>query len=171
MLSTLFNRSRFAALPRSERMLFAFVIVATILTMAFSFLQTVTSFEVTLDPTQLILLGLISSVIIQGFKWVAEVKGTELDPRYVRAVVFVVSLGMGWYWIRPEIPVGADPMDLALAIFAGLGVIGGFAKLIYDIVLERVLKELDYVFQFARFKFEPSSRPRPVNPETPSPVE
>ncbi len=155
----LFSKSGFAALQRRERVLAAFVVIATLLTMAFSFLQTVTSFEVTLDPTQLILLGLIASVLIQGFKWIAQVKGTELDPRYVRVVVFAVSLGMGWYWIRPEIPVGADPMELALAIFAGLGVIGGFAKLIYDILLERVLKAFDYVFQFANFKFEPSSKP------------
>ncbi len=155
----LFNKSRFAALPRRERVLFAFVIVFSLLTMAFAFLQTVTSFEVTLDPTQLILLGLIASALIQGFKWIAAIKGTGLDPRDVRAVVFAVSMGMGWYWIRPEIPADADLMELALAIFAGLGVIGGFAKLIYDILLERVLKGLDYVFQFARFKFEPNSRP------------
>lgn len=153
----LLNKSRFAALPRRERMLFAFVIVFSLLAMAFSFLQAIATFEVTIDPTQLILLGLIASVLIQVFKWFAEIRGTEIDPRYVRAVVFAVSMGMGWYWIRPEIPAGADFMDLALAIFAGLGVIGGFAKVIYDILLERIFKGLDIVFEFVRFRFEPSS--------------
>jgi len=155
----LFSKSRFAALPRRERVLSAFLVMFSLLTMAFAFLKTVATFEVTIDPTQLIILGLISSALIQGFKWIANIRGTGLDPRYVRAVVFAVSMGMGWYWIRPEIPAGADPMELALAIFAGLGVIGGFAKLIYDVLLERVLKGLDIVFQFARFQFEPRSKP------------
>lgn len=153
----LFSKTQFATRPRNERMLIAFMIASLFFTMAFAVFQTVVSFEVTLDPAQLMILGIISSVIIQVFKWIAEVRGTELDPRYVRAVVFAVSMGMGWYWIRPDIPAGADFMDLALAIFAGLGVIGGFAKLIYDILLERVLKGLDFVFQFAKFKFEPNS--------------
>lgn len=151
------SRMQFTARPRRERVFIAFLIFSFLFTVAFAVLLTVTSFEVTLDPEKLMLLGFIASALIQIFKWIAQVKGTELDPKHVRAVVFAVSMGMGWYWIRPVIPVDADYMELALALIAGLGVIGGFAKLIYDVLLERVLKGLDIVFQFRRFKFEPSS--------------
>lgn len=159
------SRTQFIALPRRERIFTAFMIFSFLFTVAFAFLQTVTSFEVTLDPIQLIYLGMVASALIQIFKWAAEIKGTEIDPRYVRAVVFAVSMGMGWYWIRPEVPADADFMELALALIAGLAVVGGFAKLIYDAILERVLKGLDIIFQFERFKFEPNSKPPEEPPD------
>jgi hypothetical protein len=145
-----------------SRLIFSFLIVSVLFTMAFALLQTVTSFEVTLDPLQLLILGAVASVLIQGFKWVAEIADTEIDARYVRIVVFLVSLGMGYYWIRPEMPTGSDPMDWFLALLTGLSVIGGMSKVIYDVLLERLLKGLDIVLQFRRFKFEPKSRPKPV---------
>jgi len=149
----------FVARPRKERIVIAFLLFSMLLTVGFAFVQAVTTFQVTLDPIQLLVLGAVASVLIQVFKWIVGITGSQIDPKYVRASVFVVSMGMGWYWIRPDVPVDADFMDLALAIIAGLSVIGGSAKLIYDILLERVLKGLDNTLQLTRFKFEPSSKP------------
>lgn len=113
------------------------------------------SIEFALDPGQLLLLGLIATAIIQGIKWIGQLKGNPLAAKWVRLIVFIVSLGMGYIWIQPAIPKPVEPMEFLLALIAGLSAVGGAAKVIYDVLLERVLKGLDLIFQFRGFKFEP----------------
>ena len=92
-----------------------------------------------LTVEQVLLVGLVASVITQFLRFLADTAGVSLGQEVVNIILFVVALTLGFFWMRPGIPVGGDPMELARAFLeAALGVVG-FAGLIYNILLKKVI--------------------------------
>ena len=92
-----------------------------------------------LTVEQVLLVGLIASVITQFLRFLADKANVNLGQEVVNVILFVVALTLGFFWMRPEIPVGGDPMELAKVLLeAALGVVG-FAALIYNILLKKVI--------------------------------
>ena len=92
-----------------------------------------------LTVEQVLLIGLVASVITQLLRFLADTANVSLGQEVVNVILFVVALTLGFLWIRPGIPVGGDPMELAKVLLeAALGVVG-FAGLIYNILLQKVI--------------------------------
>ncbi len=88
---------------------------------------------------QVLLVGLIASAITQFLRFLADKANVNLGQEVVNVILFVVAIALGFLWMRPEIPVGGDPMELARVLLeAALGVVG-FAGLIYNILLAKVI--------------------------------
>lgn len=103
----------------------------------------------TLTADQIIVLGILSSVIAQVIKWLSDWQGKPLDRKWATGILFVVSLGLALVWsvnLIPAFPgmVGeftADMMSVVAWIgqlLAVLSPIVGFAMTIYNLLLERV---------------------------------
>ena len=92
-----------------------------------------------LTVEQVLLVGFIASVITQFLRFLADKANVELGQEVVNVILFAVAVTLGFLWIRPEVPVGGDPMELAKALLeVALGVVG-FAGLIYNILLQKVI--------------------------------
>ena len=92
-----------------------------------------------LSVEQVLLVGFIASVITQLLKFLADKFNFKMGQEVVNVILFVVAVGLGFLWMRPEIPVGGDPMELAKVLLeAALGVVG-FAGLIYNILLAKII--------------------------------
>ena len=93
--------------------------------------------ELTLD--QIVLVGAIASVATQVLKVISEKLGYSPSREVANIILFVVALVLGFFWMRPELPVSGDPMELAQILFeAALGLVG-FASIIYNLLLEKVV--------------------------------
>ena len=92
-----------------------------------------------LTVEQVLLVGFIASVITQLLKFLADKANVNIGQEVVNVILFVVAVGLGFLWMRPDIPVGGDPMELAKVLLeAALGVVG-FAGLIYNILLAKII--------------------------------
>ncbi len=88
---------------------------------------------------QVLLVGLIASAITQFLRFLADKANVNLGQEVVNVILFAVAVTLGFLWMRPEIPVGGDPMELARVLLeAALGVVG-FAGLIYNILLGKII--------------------------------
>ncbi len=93
--------------------------------------------ELTLD--QIVLVGVIASLVTQVLKIISERLGYSPSREVANITLFVASLVLGFFWMRPEVPVSGDPMELAQVLLtAALGLVG-FASLIYNLLLEKVV--------------------------------
>ena len=92
-----------------------------------------------LTPTQIIILSLVASGLTQLFKLVADRLGWKPGREIQNVILFVVALVPAYIWMRPELPVGGDPVELATALLTAALEVVGFAGLIYNFLLARVV--------------------------------
>ena len=92
-----------------------------------------------------IYLTLIATLIVQFLKivWVGIFKQPKPSAGILRIVVFVVAVAWGYFDAGVEMPVYEDPMQFALALIEGVGLILIVAHNAYEVILKPVLGWLD----------------------------
>jgi hypothetical protein len=110
-----------------------------------------------LSSDQIFLISLIAggvaSILAQIIKWMFAKKGVVLGRRPVTVLLFAISLGLGVWWLAPQIPpfplliedtaayVGLIFVWLA-QILTLLTTLVGFATVIYNLMLQKVLEKI-----------------------------
>jgi len=105
------------------------------------------------DPVQLFLIGTIASVLVYGIKLIsARMPDVVISREWLTVFVYVISLVLAAMWrgvALPYFPGYVDPVSFVsnllrwLAdILVALGPSVGFATLIYNVLLARVLDGL-----------------------------
>jgi len=105
---------------------------------------------------QVTLLGVGASVTVSVVKLLyAQLGSSFLGRKTLTLLLFAVSLVLAYFWASPSLPVFPpileDPVLMTSAVLAflgqGLSVVGaicGFAFLIYNLLLEKVLEGLGW---------------------------
>ena len=93
-----------------------------------------------LTAEQILLVGMVGSVIAQALRLLAEHKGYIASREVVTVVLFVVSVGLSIsFFGLPEVSNG-DPMELAGKLLAGASGVFGSAVALYHLLLNKVLR-------------------------------
>ena len=97
--------------------------------------------------------GFVAVILAQIIKWAAASYGYKVGRRPVTVLLFVISLGLGFWWLAPQIPAFPVPTD-DTGVYAGqitnwlaqlislLGVLVGFAQTIYNLILQKVFDKI-----------------------------
>ena len=94
-----------------------------------------------LSAEQLIYVGVVASVIMQALRLLANHFEYKPSRVVVNVVLFVISIGLGIaFFGLPEV-ASDDPMELASALIASAAAVLGSASLIYNVLLEKVLRQ------------------------------
>ena len=105
------------------------------------------------DPVQLFLIGTIASVLVYGIKLVSErMPDVVIKREWLTIFVYMISLALAAMWrgaTLPYFPGYVDPVSFVsnllrwvADILVALGPSVGFATLIYNVLLARVLDGL-----------------------------
>ena len=71
---------------------------------------------------------------------------TKLQREVITIVVFGLSLGIGFIWLPPEMPILADdPMAYLTALFLMASPWFTSVKIIYDFIMKRVFEKIGWV--------------------------
>lgn len=92
-----------------------------------------------LSAGQIILVGLLASVVSQVLKLLSSKAGYEPGRLVVNLVLFVIASALSFLWARPELPPIEDPMAFAIALSEAAVASFGFASLAYNILLKNVV--------------------------------
>lgn len=106
-----------------------------------------------LNPTQIIIIGLIVTILVQVIKLIAAKIGKPIDRKLITVFLFVLALGLAYLWASPTLPhwpvLTGEPGAIALAVLTFIGdligvasVVVGFATVIYNLLLQRVFDAL-----------------------------
>lgn len=92
-----------------------------------------------------IYLTIIATLIVQFLKivWCGIFKRPKPSAGVLRIIVFVVAVAWGYFDSGVEMPVYEDPMQFALALIEGVGLILIVAHNAYEVILKPVLGWLD----------------------------
>lgn len=90
----------------------------------------------------LIISFILLPVLAQVFKMIAAKYGTELGRLWTTIIVFVLSLGIAFVVVRPELPSCTDIGQCMTELVTIAGALTGFATLVYNTILERLLPKL-----------------------------
>jgi len=94
-----------------------------------------------LSPEQLIYVGIVASVIVQGLRLLSKNFGYDAPREVVTIALFVVSIVLGiWFFGMPEVANG-DPMELAGKLVAAAASVIGSSVFIYNLLLDKILKD------------------------------
>lgn len=94
-----------------------------------------------LSAEQLIYIGVVASVATQGLRLLANHFDYKPSRVVVTIALFVISIGLGIaFFGLPEV-ASDDPMELAGALVANAVAVLGSASLIYNVLLEKVLRQ------------------------------
>ena len=94
-----------------------------------------------LSPEQLLYIGVVASVITQALRLLANHFEYKPSRIVVNIVLFIISIGLGIaFFGLPEV-AGDDPMELAGALLANAAAVLGSASLIYNVLLDKVLRQ------------------------------
>jgi len=97
-----------------------------------------------LTGTQIIILGLIASVLVQAIKLISAKFGWNIGDKVTMVIVFVVSLVTAFLWIAPTVPItGWDIPSLINYLIEQIGAVLGFSVVIYVMLLKLVFEKLD----------------------------
>jgi hypothetical protein len=107
-----------------------------------------------LKPEYIIVIGIIAPWIAQGIKLLGAKFGDQLGRKYITAGLFVMSMVLVYFWMKPALPplppVADDPVVFAAAILtfvAGIitatASVTGLATTIYNLLYQRVFEKLD----------------------------
>jgi len=97
---------------------------------------------VELTAEQLIYIGVVASVITQALRLLASHFEYKPSRAIVNIALFVISIVLGVaFFGLPEV-VSEDPMELAGALIANAAAVLGSASLIYNVLLEKVLRKV-----------------------------
>ena len=97
-----------------------------------------------LSAEQLLLLGLVASVLSQLAKLLLAKFGYSTSRLVITIIVVVVSVALGYVWLKPELPTYTDPMQFALALLVAATAVFGFATLIYNVLLFKIFEVLKW---------------------------
>src|SRR3989304_10489771 len=97
-----------------------------------------------LSAEQLLLLGLVASVLSQLAKLLLAKFGYDTSRLVITIIVVVVSVALGYVWLKPELPTYTDPMQFAVALLVAATAVFGFATLIYNVLLSKVFEVLTW---------------------------
>lgn len=92
-----------------------------------------------LSPEQAILIGLIATVLTWLIQFAAAKFNLAISKVGITVVAFVVSVVMAFLFMAPKIVLSTDPMQAALDLIAQAGAVLGFATVIYNLLLEKLL--------------------------------
>ena len=97
--------------------------------------------ELTIE--QLVLLGLVASLIAQTIKWLSATFGVKLQSWVISLVVVLVSVVFSRLWAPQQFPApGEDIMLFINQLLTFIGAVVGFATLIYNFLLKAVLDKV-----------------------------
>jgi hypothetical protein len=106
-----------------------------------------------LTPTQIIILGLLVPVLVQGIKLFSAWLKKPIDRKPITVVLFITALIMAYFFAQPALPTWPAAVENP-AIYAGLimqfigsligvaSAIVGFAMIIYNLLLQKVFDAL-----------------------------
>lgn len=97
-----------------------------------------------LTAVQLMLLGLVATVLAQGAKLLLAKVGYDTTRLVITIVVVVASVALAWFWMKPEIPPFTDPMQFATALLTAAGAVFAFATIIYNVLLAKLFELLNW---------------------------
>ena len=95
-----------------------------------------------LTVVQIAIIGLVAVVLIQVIKLLAAKLGVVLSKFWVSVVAMVFSIALAVVWQLPKLPVVSDPLEFLLELLQVVGGVVGFATLIYNLLLEKLLDGL-----------------------------
>ena len=95
-----------------------------------------------LTVVQIAIIGLVAVVLIQVIKLLAAKLGVVLSKFWVSVVAMVFSIALAVAWQLPKLPVVTDPLEFLLELLQVVGGVVGFATLIYNLLLEKLLDGL-----------------------------
>lgn len=107
-----------------------------------------------LDPVQLLILGTIASVVVQGYKWLsAKLNKPELSRTVLTAVLIAVSLVLSYLWATPQLPnITESPLEFVQAILSVASSVVGSAIVIYNWLLKAVFEKVNTLMAWANGK-------------------
>ena len=92
--------------------------------------------DIILSPEQLIVVGMVGSVITQALRLLSEKYGFVPEKWLINVVLFVLSLGLAYAFFGFDVAVVGDPV----AFFVEkAGAFGGSALFLYNVILDKVL--------------------------------
>ena len=95
-----------------------------------------------LTVVQIAIIGLVAVVLIQVIKLLAAKLGVVLNKFWVSVVAMIFSIALAVVWQLPKLPVVTDPLEFLLELLQVVGGVVGFATLIYNLLLEKLLDGL-----------------------------
>ncbi len=98
-----------------------------------------------LSEEQIVLLTLLTGAVIQLLKivWYGLLKRPKLTKGQMRAVVFVLSVPIGYFFAGVQLPPLDDPMQYAQAIIALASTVLIWSGLVYEFMLQGLLGFVD----------------------------
>jgi len=95
--------------------------------------------ELTLE--QVALVGLVAAALAQIIKLLVAKFGKEKISRFwITVAAYVVSCGLAVVWMKPVLPPLDDPAAFVAQLLVVAGAVIGFATLIYNLLLAKLLE-------------------------------
>ena len=92
-----------------------------------------------LSPEQVLIVGIVSSVLVVIVKLIAARLGRKLSKAVLTSAVAVVSFILAVAFQVPQLPVFADIFQFIGEWLTLLSAYVGFATLIYNLIIDKVL--------------------------------
>ena len=94
-----------------------------------------------LSLAQLALVGLVATVVSAILRLVvAKFKGVEIGKGWMTVIAYVLSVVLAVAFLWPlDVPAGGDPAQFMAALLALASSVLGFATLIYNVLLDKLL--------------------------------
>lgn len=92
-----------------------------------------------LSPENLVVIGLVASVVAQGLRLLANRFGYKAPREVVNIALFVIAAGLAVAFFGVPVVGGGDPADFVGSLIGAASAIFGSAVLIYNVLLDKVL--------------------------------
>ena len=92
-----------------------------------------------LTPEQIVIVGLVASLLTQVFKFAADKLGFSPSAEVKIAVLFAISVGLAAIFGLPQLPPIGEPFEFAKALLEAAVSVLGVAALAYKLLLEKVV--------------------------------
>lgn len=92
-----------------------------------------------LTPEQVLIVGLVASLVTQLLKFVAEKLGYVPGQEVKVAALFVISVALAAAFGLPKLPPISDPFEFAQALLAAASGVLGVATLAYKLLAEKIV--------------------------------
>jgi len=135
-------------------------VLATVLFVMPVLAQGETPLEPVLDPTQVVLVGIVTTVLLNVFRLIYEYarkKKWQVPELAMQGVVLAVSIGLAWLWFPaalPQLPVFTGELpDMVMAGFNYLGLLVaalagmfGTSHFLYKLIVKGIKNGLGELF-------------------------